>query len=60
VSLQGIDVNYMVFAELHKEPNKVLDGMVVLADGTDWNPASSGVRGLYRYQSNGEQWIFVG
>jgi hypothetical protein len=30
---------------LHVEPLKITDGMVVFADGTDWNPGSG--QGLY-------------
>lgn len=29
----------------HAEPEKIQDGMVVVADGTDWNPGSGA--GLY-------------
>lgn len=35
------------FVELHVEPEKPRDGLVVFADGTDWNPGSG--RGIYIY-----------
>jgi hypothetical protein len=31
----------------HAAPNKVYDGLTVLADGTDWNPG--GGQGVYTY-----------
>lgn len=33
---------------LHNPPDKVRDGMVVIADGTDWNPTGAG-GGLHIY-----------
>lgn len=36
---------------LHVAPTKVKVGMVVYADGTDWNPGSG--EGLYVYKSGG-------
>lgn len=39
-----------------QEPERPVDGMCALADGTNWNPGSG--RGLYYYDSeNG--WIFL-
>lgn len=32
-------------AELHAPPNKITEGMIVFADGTDWNPGSG--QGIY-------------
>lgn len=40
---------YLALAELHKEPAKLLTGMLVIADGTDWNPGAG--RGVYVYLS---------
>lgn len=31
----------------HAEPDRLFDGLVVLADGTDWNPGSG--EGIYAY-----------
>lgn len=33
--------------ELHVEPKKLRTGMIVLADGTDWDPGSG--QGVYAY-----------
>lgn len=33
--------------ELHVEPKKQRTGMIVLADGTDWNPGAG--QGVYAY-----------
>lgn len=43
-------------ATQHVEPTKRYAGMIVLADGTDWNPGSG--EGVYRY--NGSAWVFMG
>lgn len=40
----------------HAEPIKKDKGLVVYADGTDWNPGSGG--GLYEY--NGTSWTALG
>ena len=37
-------------------PNKVFDGLIVLADGTKWNPGSGG--GFYGYRAGA--WRFLG
>jgi hypothetical protein len=42
--------------KVHKEPAKLRDGLVVLADGTDWNPGSGA--GAYCYY--GAAWHFLG
>lgn len=41
---------------LHVAPSKTMEGMIVLADGVDWNPGSG--QGMYRFQ--GGSWKFVG
>jgi len=45
-----------ILPTLHKPPKKFVEGMIVLADGTDWNPG--GGRGFYGY-SNGT-WRYLG
>lgn len=35
----------------HKEPDRLVDGLVAYADGTDWNPGSG--EGLYAYYGGG-------
>lgn len=42
--------------ELHAEPERLFEGLIVLADGTDWDPGS-GV-GVYAYI--GGAWEFLG
>jgi len=46
---------YLMLKTLYAEPSRLRDGMVVLADGTDWNPGSGA--GAYVYQSG---WKFLG
>jgi len=41
---------------LNAAPAKPRQGMVVYADGTNWNPGSG--EGLYRF--NGSSWVFIG
>ncbi len=36
----------------YKPPEKPRDGMILLADGTEWNPTGEGV-GFYGYYSGG-------
>jgi hypothetical protein len=43
---------------LHVEPTRVWAGMVVYADGTDWDPGSG--EGLYRRNVANSAWVFVG
>jgi hypothetical protein len=35
----------------HAEPTRLYDGLVVYADGTDWNPGSG--EGIYAYYNSG-------
>lgn len=37
------------FPMLHNEPRRPREGMLSVADGTDWNPG--GGRGLYEYRN---------
>ena len=41
------EVHSQTFEILHNEPERVFEGLMVLADGTDWDPGS-GI-GLYLY-----------
>lgn len=41
----------------YKTPARVKPGLVVYADGTEWNPGSG--EGLYRYNLAGS-WVFIG
>ena len=47
---------HVVFSVLAVEPAKPALGLVVYADGVQWDPGSGA--GLYRY--NGSAWVFVG
>ena len=48
----------VILTYLHVAPRKVLPGMLVLADGTDWNPGSG--EGAYRRNKANSAWIFLG
>ncbi len=53
----GLDlIDNLTLVELHAEPTKPRTGMVVLADGTDWNPGSGA--GFYGYR--GAAWVLLG
>lgn len=54
VELNGVTL--VQLPELDVEPSKRRDGMVVLADGTNWNPGSGA--GYYGYQDG--SWTFLG
>jgi hypothetical protein len=42
---------------LHAEPSKLVAGMVVIADGADWNPGFGA--GLYRRNAANSAWVFL-
>lgn len=46
----------LTFDELHVAPARPQEGMLVYADGTDWNPGSGA--GLYQWR--GASWHFLG
>lgn len=50
----GREAHYL--QELHEEPKKLILGMTVLADGTDWDPGSGA--GVYTYY--GSAWHKLG
>lgn len=58
-AIQRPEMEHYFLQELHEEPDKLLDGMVCYADGTDWNPAAGG-RGMYRYDANSTSWVKLG
>ena len=45
--------DYLALKTLHEAPNKTLEGMIVKADGTNWNPGSGA--GVYAYV--GSAWV---
>lgn len=47
---------FLRLAMQYQEPKKLADGMIVLADGTSWNPGSGG--GFYGYRAGA--WRFLG
>lgn len=49
-------VQTIMLQEMYTPPAKFVNGMIVLADGTHWNPGSG--RGFYGY-ANGA-WHFLG
>lgn len=51
----------LVLPYLHREPDKVVAGMLVHADGTDWDPDLMGLgEGLYRRNMANNAWVFLG
>lgn len=48
--------DYLALKTLYAQPKRVFDGMVVMADGTSWNPGSGA--GAYVYRAAG--WRFLG
>ena len=47
---------FLMVAMSHKQPDKPRDGMIILADGTDFNPGSGA--GFYGYRAGA--WRFLG
>lgn len=45
---------------LHAAPARVRAGMVVLADGTDWQPDGVNGEGVYRRNAANNAWVFIG
>ena len=50
--------NYLILPQYHIAPDKPWDGMLIYADGSDWNPGSG--RGFYRYDSATSAWVYLG
>ncbi len=48
--IENLEIPYIILTLQHKEPDKLIEGMVVGADGTNWNPTGGGA-GLYQYIS---------
>jgi hypothetical protein len=51
------ELDHIRFAKTFAEPAKLRDGLIVYADGVEWDPGS-GI-GLYRYEA-GTGWEFLG
>lgn len=43
----------------HQSPARVFGGMVLLADGTDWDPTGGG-GGLHRRSEDNTAWVRIG
>lgn len=54
--LQGAN-EFLLLTPLSVSPKKPRDGMVVMADGVNWNPSGSGA-GYYGYRAG--SWRFLG
>lgn len=50
------EVEHVQLVEMHVEPEKPRDGVIVLADGTNWDPGSGA--GFYGWQNG--SWKFLG
>lgn len=48
--LESAIVPWVILAKQYQEPGRLMEGMVVNADGTSWNPG--GGAGLYQYLSS--------
>ncbi len=53
---QAQQSEYLALKTLYSEPKRLLDGMIVKADGTTWNPGSGA--GVYVYR--GAAWHLLG
>ena len=53
---EGPTLPFFILEETHAAPDKLLAGMVVWADGTNWDPGSGA--GLYWY--DGSTWNLLG
>ena len=51
-----LGVEEVLLVVLNAEPDKPRDGMIVLADGTNWNPGS----GAGFYGRSAGAWVFLG
>lgn len=51
-------VQAIMLQELHAPPAKFFKGMIVMADGTNWNPDGIGRKGFYGY--DGSSWQRLG
>jgi hypothetical protein len=50
--------DFLSLKVLHAEPTRIVAGMVVYADGSDWNAGSG--EGIYRRNAANSAWVFVG
>lgn len=57
ISIAMGQIEGIMLDELHAEPSKPRNGMIVLADGTDWNPGGTGA-GFYGRSAGA--WVKLG
>ncbi len=55
--LQGMWPNVLMEI-LHMPPERIVAGMLILADGVDFDPGSG--EGLYRRDKTNTTWVFIG
>jgi len=48
------DLHYSLYVHAHNAPDKLVDGMIRRADGSDWDPGSG--EGLYQYNEDTAAW----
>lgn len=53
IAREQAETNVLELRPIHAEPGKPREGMIVFADGTDWNPG--GGKGVYTY--SGGAWV---
>lgn len=53
----GDGFQYVRFQTLGAEPEKVVPHMVVIANGSTWDPGSGG--GMYRRNGTNTAWVFI-
>jgi hypothetical protein len=54
----GENRDFMALKYLHAQPSVIFEGMIVLADGVNWNPGAGA--GMYRRNEANAAWVFVG
>ena len=54
--LEGVENVQLV--KQHVEPTKRVDGLLLRADGTNWNPGSGA--GVYYWDGDASAWVFLG
>lgn len=52
---------FLLLQTLHSEPEKLFAGMLIRADGSDFDPDSLGTgEGLYQRNAANTAWVFIG
>lgn len=60
LALLAPEVDFLRLRKIYAAPEKLFDGMIVYADGTNWNPDGTSGRGMYRYDEISAAWVFLG